>query len=157
MRHLIILVFSLLSLSGFSQTGGVKPPPPPRQDMKVEVEPPPPMAVKEEEAQDEALNVASVQQLPVFPGGDAALFKYIAENIKYPAIAKENGTQGKVVLSFLISKTGQISNVQVLRGVGGGCDQEAIRVVNNMPDWSPGKHNGVPVNVRYTLPVSFKL
>ncbi len=112
-------------------------------------------AVKEEP--EETLNMASVQQKPMFPDGDAALFKYLSENIKYPAIAKENGIMGKVIVSFVVAKTGNIENVEVIRGIGGGCDQEAVRVVKGMPNWSPGKNNGKPVKVKYTLPVSFKL
>ena len=116
--------------------------------------PPPPPPVEKEE---EPMNMASVQQKPEFPDGEAALFRYLSENIKYPAIARENGIKGRVILSFVVSKSGAIEDVQVVRGIGGGCDQEAVRVVKGMPKWSPGKMNGKPVKVKYTLPVNFTL
>jgi periplasmic protein TonB len=126
------------------QTFDAPPPPPP---------PPPP----DEPVSEETFNTASVQQKPMFPDGDAALFKYLSENIKYPAVARDNGISGKVIVSFVVSKSGNIEDVQVVRGIGGGCDQEAERVVRGMPNWTPGKNNGKPVKVKYTLPVTFKL
>lgn len=119
------------------------------------VEPPPPPPVVEEEKKDEVFKF--VEQMPSFPDGDAALLKYLAQNIKYPAIAKENGIEGKVVVAFVVSKTGNIEQVKVVRGIGGGCDEEAARVIRTMPKWSAGKHNGKAVSVSYTVPVSFKL
>jgi periplasmic protein TonB len=112
-------------------------------------------AIKEEV--EEVFNTANVQQKPMFPDGDAALAKYLAENIKYPAVAKDNGIKGKVILRFTVAKSGNIENVELVRGIGGGCDQEAMRVVKGMPNWSPGKNNGKPVKVTFTLPVTFTL
>lgn len=117
--------------------------------------PPPPPPVIEEPKVEEP--VRFVQQMPQFPDGDAALLKWLAANIKYPNIAKENGIQGRVIAEFVVSKTGDISNVKIVRGIGGGCDEEAIRVIKEMPKWKPGKNNGREVPVTFTLPISFKL
>jgi len=96
-------------------------------------------------------------EAPSFPGGDPALFRFLASNIHYPDVAKKNNIQGVVALTFVVEKDGSISNVTVLRDIGGGCAAEAARVVEMMPRWSPGVADGVPVRVRYTLPVRFKL
>lgn len=98
-----------------------------------------------------------VEQVPAFPGGNDALFAYLQKNIKYPPIARENGIEGKVFLSFVVDKSGQIRDIKVKRGIGGGCDEEAVRVVRNMPSWKPGKQNGKEVNVMFTLPIKFTL
>lgn len=99
----------------------------------------------------------SVEQMPQFPGGDVELMKYIRDNLKYPIIAQENGIQGRVVVRFVVSKTGEIKDVKVLRGVDASCDKEAARVISSMPRWIPGKQNGNSVAVYYTVPVVFKL
>lgn len=98
-----------------------------------------------------------LQKAPAFPGGDQELLKYLAENIKYPPMARENNIQGTVVLSFLIGKDGKVSDVSVLNEIGGGCGKEALRVVKAMPPWIPGEANGHAVKVRYSLPVRFRL
>ena len=98
-----------------------------------------------------------VEEQPSFPGGQGALMKWLSDNIKYPVIAAENGIEGRVIVQFVVSKTGAISNVNVVRGVDPSLDKEAVRVVSSMPNWTPGKQNGTTVNVRYTLPVTFKL
>ena len=98
-----------------------------------------------------------VEQMPSFPGGQAALMQYLAKNIKYPVVAEENGIQGRVIVTFVVGKTGAISNVQVAKGVDPSLDKEAVRVVSSMPNWIPGKQNGQSVNVKYTVPVMFKL
>ena len=120
----------------------------------VEPEAPPPVI---EEDPDDKKIFEFVQQRPEFPNGEKALAQYLASNIKYPNIAKENGIEGNVIIRFVVSKDGSISNATLLRGIGGGCDEEALRVVKTMPAWKPGKHNGKAVNVTYTLPVKFKL
>lgn len=99
----------------------------------------------------------SVEQMPQFPGGDAELMKYIGSNLKYPTIAAENGVEGRVVIQFVVSKDGSISDVKVVRSLDPSCDKEAQRVVRSMPKWIPGKQNGRAVAVYYTLPVLFKL
>lgn len=98
-----------------------------------------------------------VEEQPSFPGGQGALMQWLRDNIKYPVIAAENGIEGRVIVQFVVSKSGSISNVNVVRGVDPSLDKEAVRVVSNMPNWTPGKQNGTTVNVRYTLPVTFKL
>lgn len=98
-----------------------------------------------------------VEEQPSFPGGQGALMQWLRDNIKYPVIAAENGIEGRVIVQFVVSKTGSISDVRVARGVDPSLDREAVRVVSSMPNWTPGKQNGTSVNVRYTLPVTFKL
>ena len=98
-----------------------------------------------------------VEEQPSFPGGAGALMQWLRDNINYPVIAAENGIEGRVIVQFVVSKTGSISDVRVARSVDPSLDKEAVRVVSSMPNWTPGKQNGSAVNVRYTLPVTFKL
>ena len=98
------------------------------------------------------------EDAPEFPGGTAALMKYLGDNIKYPRMAREMGSQGRVFLRFIVGKDGSIANVEVIKSSGDkSLDDEAVRVVQAMPKWQPGKQAGRPVNVKYTLPVNFKL
>ncbi len=101
----------------------------------------------------------SVEEMPAFPGGEEALFKYLSKNINYPAMEKDAGISGTVYVYFVINKEGKVSNVEVKRGVkgGAGLDKEAVRVIQNMPHWSIGKQNGRPASVQFTLPVKFVL
>jgi len=112
---------------------------------------------QEEESEEEKVIFMVVESMPAFPGGEAALYKYLAENIKYPQMAKESGIQGRVFVTFVVERDGSVTDVRVLRGIGGGCDEEAIRVVKGMPKWSPGKQRGKAVRVQYNLPVKFTL
>jgi len=112
--------------------------------------------VEEEVVEEEPIFIV-VESAPGFPGGTGALMRFLTDNIKYPIMAKEANIQGTVFLSFIVSKTGEISDITVLRGIGGGCNEEAVRVVGLMPEWEPGKQRGIPVNVRFTLPVKFIL
>lgn len=98
-----------------------------------------------------------VEQMPEFPGGSEALMSFIQNNIMYPSLAKEQGVQGKVFCSFIVNADGSISNTQVLRGIGSGCDEEAIRVIKKMPNWKPGKQNGRAVRVKVNLPFAFHI
>jgi TonB family protein len=98
-----------------------------------------------------------VDQMPTFPGGERALLMHLVNHIRYPAEAREKGIQGTVVVAFIVDESGKLSDLQVLRSVGGGCDEETIRVVRQMPVWEPGVQNGEKVKVKYTLPVKFKL
>jgi protein TonB len=116
-----------------------------------------PVKVEEEESAEEMQIFMVVESMPEFPGGDADLYKYLAENIKYPQMAKESGIQGRVFVTFVVERDGSVTDVKVLRGIGGGCDEEAIRVVKNMPRWTPGKQRGKAVRVQYNLPVKFTL
>lgn len=110
---------------------------------------------EEEIGEEEIFQV--VENQPEFPGGMSELYVFLRENVKYPPIAKESGIQGRVFVNFVVEKNGSISNVKVLRGIGGGCDEEAIRVVNSMPKWNPGKQRGKPVRVSFNLPIKFTL
>lgn len=98
-----------------------------------------------------------VEQMPEFPGGDQNMYKFLHDNIRYPQMAKESGIAGTVYLTFVVSKNGQISDVKVLRGIGGGCDEEAVRVIRSMPSWIAGRQNGKSVPVQFNLPVKFTL
>ena len=98
-----------------------------------------------------------VEQMPQFPGGDAALFEYLSTHIKYPTIAKENGVQGRVIVTFVVERDGSITDVKVVKSVDPSLDKEASRVVAGMPKWIPGKQNGSAVRVKYTVPVTFRL
>ena len=120
---------------------------------KAEIEQPKPEPKKEED--NKVFDV--VEQQPAFPGGQGALLSWLSQNIHYPAVAEENGIQGRVVVSFVVEKDGSISNVQVVRGVDPSLDKEAARVVKSMPKWTPGKQNGQAVRVKYNVPVTFKL
>lgn len=97
------------------------------------------------------------EEQPEFPGGEEALMSFLANNIKYPLAARENGIQGTVHITFVIEPNGELSNISVLRGIGGGCDEEAIRVIRLMPAWKPGIQRGKPVRVQFNLPVRFIL
>lgn len=98
-----------------------------------------------------------VEQMPAFPGGDAALMKYLQENTQYPTIAAENGVQGRVVVGFVVEKDGSITDVTVIKSQDPSLDREAARVVKSMPRWIPGKQNGSAVRVKYQVPVTFRL
>ncbi|NEM99590.1 energy transducer TonB [Pontibacter burrus] len=98
-----------------------------------------------------------VEQMPEFPGGEMEMHKYISKNIRYPAAAQRAGIEGLVVVSFVVSRTGEISEVKVLKGLGAGTDEEAIRVIKSMPKWNPGKQNGRAVPVRFTVPVRYTI
>ena len=117
-----------------------------------------PVIVAEEEEEEEDTQVFFiVEEMPEFPGGELALRKYIGNSIKYPVIAQENGIQGKVYVTFVVGKDGSVSNASIARGVDPSLDKEALRVVNSLPKWKPGKQRGKPVNVSYTVPINFVL
>lgn len=117
--------------------------------------PPPPPKPKQEEVTEEIFVV--VEEQPEFPGGNAAMMKFLSDNIRYPVIAQENGIQGRVICNFVVERDGSITDVQVVRGVDPSLDREAIRVIQQMPRWKPGKQRGSAVRVRFTLPVVFRL
>jgi len=114
-------------------------------------EPPPPV----EEAEPQIFTI--VEEMPSFPGGEAELFKYLGKNVKYPPMAQDAGITGVVYMTFVVDEHGKVKDPKVLRGIGGGCDEEAIRVVKAMPAWEPGKQRGKPVRVQYNLPIRFTL
>ncbi|MGY6523662.1 MAG: energy transducer TonB [Mongoliitalea sp.] len=107
------------------------------------------------EKADEIFDV--VENAPEFPGGMEAWYQYLQKNLKYPTQARRMGIEGTVYVVFVVNTDGSIQDVELLRGIGGGCDEEAIRVVQNAPKWTPGKQRGRPVRVRMRLPVRFKL
>ena len=116
-----------------------------------------PVEVVEEEEEEEVVFVI-VEDMPEFPGGQQALFKYLSDNVKYPTIAQENGIQGRVICQFVVNKDGNIVDVEVVRSGGDpSLDKEAIRVIKSMPKWKPGKQRGKAVRVKYTVPVNFRL
>ncbi|NLX67251.1 MAG: energy transducer TonB [Bacteroidales bacterium] len=117
--------------------------------------PPPPPKPKVEEVTEEIFVV--VEEQPEFPGGQAAMMKFLSDNIKYPVIAQENGIQGRVICNFVVERDGSITDVQVVRGQDPSLDREAVRVIQQMPRWKPGKQRGSAVRVRFTLPVVFRL
>jgi protein TonB len=125
-------------------------------DSKIEVVVPIVEELPEEEVIEEEI-FTIVEKMPEFPGGLEALFKYLSETMEYPDMAKDAQIQGKVYITFVVDKKGGIAGVKVLRGIGGGCDEEAVRVVENMPKWNPGKQRGKPVKVQYNLPINFIL
>jgi protein TonB len=107
------------------------------------------------EKADEIFDV--VENAPEFPGGMEAWNKYLSSNLKYPTQARRMGVEGTVYVVFVVNTDGSIQDVELLRGIGGGCDEEALRVVSNAPKWTPGKQRGRPVRVRMRLPIRFKL
>jgi periplasmic protein TonB len=106
---------------------------------------------------DETPVFTVVEQMPEFRGGDEARIKFLTNNIQYPREAKESGIQGTVYVTFVIAENGRVTDAKVLRGIGGGCDQEALRVVRLMPPWKPGKQAGKAVRVQFNMPIRFTL
>ena len=116
-----------------------------------------PTQIEEEEATEENCFIF-VEPMPEFPGGQAALFKFLSENVKYPKEAVKKGIQGRVICQFVVEADGSISNVEVVRSGGHHLlDQEAVRVISIMPKWKPGTQRGKPIRVKYTIPVNFRL
>lgn len=137
MRKLFLLAFLSVSYSSFAQSDSTK---------TVVTEP-----TKE--------TLKMVEEMPEFPGGERAMLKYIADNIRYPRKAVRKGIEGTVKLKFVVNVKGEIENIQVLntKKLGYGCEEEAIRVIKNMPRWKPGKQNGTLVPVYFSIPINFKL
>ena len=100
---------------------------------------------------------AIVEQMPQFIGGNIELHKYLQKNLKYPDSAKINSIQGTVYITFIVEKSGKVTNAKILRGIGGGCDNEALRVIESMPDWIPGYQRGKPIRVQFNMPIVFTL
>jgi protein TonB len=97
------------------------------------------------------------EEMPSYPGGETERQKFLGESIQYPQQALENGIHGTVYVQFVVDSKGNITDAKIMRGIGGGCDEEALRVIRMMPQWHPGKQNGKPVRVQYTMPVSFRI
>lgn len=141
LRHVLPLLAMLSAPALFAQT----------ETITVE-----PIRVDAEEHDPDAAFVI-VEEMPTYPGGQEAMMKYLGAKIKYPKEAQGKGIQGIVYVTFVVETDGRIEGVKVLRGIGGGCDEEAVRVVQNMPKWNPGKQRGKEVRVQYNLPIRFKL
>ncbi len=125
-------------------------------DITTEIEAYIPPVFEEEEVLEEEIFIV-VEDQPEFPGGDAARIRFLSENIRYPQMARESGIQGTVFVTFVVERDGSITDVRVIRGIGGGCDEEAIRVIQAMPSWTPGRQRGRPVRVQFTMPIRFTL
>lgn len=132
MKKLLFILLFILPFIGFSQQ------------------------LPEKDPSDENVFIA-VEVMPEFPGGTTAMMEYLSKSVKYPSDALAVKITGKVYVSFVINENGKVTDVKVLRGIGTSCDKEAIRVVSEMPDWTPGTQNEKPVKVKYTLPIAFKL
>lgn len=126
-------------------------------DVQPEYVAPVPSHMEEENSLAEEIPFVAVEKMPEFPGGINALREFLAKNTEYPEAAKETGIQGTVYLYFVVEKDGSISGIKTLRGIGGGCTEEAERVLSIMPKWKPGNQFGKPVRVSYNVPVIFKL
>lgn len=113
------------------------------------------MAQNKEVATDKVLEKAEV--MPEFPGGEQAMMDFVAKNVQYPQEARDKEISGRVLVGFIVEKDGSIGDVKVVKGIGGGCDEEAVRVVKAMPKWKPGMDKGKPVRVSYVMPFTFKL
>jgi len=151
----------------------IKPPPPPppppeiieivEDDVEIEDE----IEIEDTESdEDEEIEIIEedddeffmvVENMPIFPGGDLGLMKYIQKHVKYPAIAKEYNITGKVYVSFIVDKSGSVTNVKIVRGVDKNLDAEAVRVVKSLPKYKPGKQRGKAVRVMFTIPINFTL
>ncbi|MFO7998138.1 MAG: energy transducer TonB [Bacteroidales bacterium] len=125
-------------------------------DVFTEVQEFTPIVVQEEEIEEDVIFTV-VEDQPAFPGGEEARIRYLQENLRYPQMAREAGIQGTVFVTFVVERDGSVTDVRVLRGIGGGCDEEAVRVVRNMPRWQPGRQRGQPVRVQFNMPIRFVL
>jgi len=112
---------------------------------------------KEDTTAEEIQIFVVVESMPEFPGGEEAFSKYLADSLHYPQAALEQKIHGRVFVTFIVEKDGSISDARILRGIGGGCDEVALRVIQNMPKWTPGKQRGQAVRVQYTMPIKFTL
>ena len=119
------------------------------------VSPPPSDQTNKETTKNTSEIFTAVEEMPQYPGGMPELITFLSKNLKYPEAAAKAGVQGNVFVSFIVSETGSVQEVTILKGIGSGCDEEALRVVKMMPNWKPGRQSGIPVNVKYTLPVRF--
>lgn len=161
-RHVLVenLLDSINNARGRGHKGQVKPGGGGAADDDVEVEVviPCPIEPPVDEEEEEPVAFQVIEQMPEFPGGDSALFRFLNDNVKYPVLAQENGIQGRAICRFTIEKDGSVVDVHIARSAGNEwLDKEAVRVVSSMPKWKPGKQRGVPVRVTFTIPVSFKL
>ncbi len=126
-------------------------------DVFTEVQEFTPIIIEEEEEFDDEVIFTVVEDQPEFPGGEEARQRFLEQNLRYPQMAREAGIQGTVFVTFVVETDGSVTDVRVLRGIGGGCDEEAVRVVSMMPRWEPGRQRGQPVRVQFNMPIRFRL
>jgi len=148
---LLVLTLSMVLCAGMAPAQMPPAAPPVREDPEVEVAPPVPVEG------ESVFDMASIETPPEFPGGEAALMKYVSDHVRYPQEALEAGIQGKVFMEFIVQESGEVGDVTVKRSANDLLDQEALRVVRTLPSFKPGLMNGKPVRVRYVLPIVFKL
>jgi protein TonB len=129
----------------------------PNADITIDEPVPSAPASTDKSSVDPSKIFTAVEMEPSFPGGIEMFYKFLQYNIRYPAKAFEDKMQGKVFVSFTVEKDGSLNNIKVVRALGGGCDEEAVRVMELSPKWKPGVQNGRPVRVQYTMPISFSL
>jgi protein TonB len=127
------------------------------EDTEIEPYQPLPQFEPVEEVVEEAEIFYVVESMPQFPGGDVKLYEFLYDHLHYPEMAREAGIQGTVYVGFVVETDGSVTNIHIKRGIGGGCDEEAIKVIEMMPQWIPGKQRGIPVRVHFNLPVKFTL
>ena len=142
-------VVSTVNVSGADATG-INP-------VELTVGVPGGIGVTEVISEAKIFSIDAIESYPEFPGGQEAFIKFLRRNLRYPGMAVESGIQGKVILSFIIERTGELSHIKVVRGIGSGCDEEAVRVLSRSPQWKPGIQNDQKVRVAYTLPINFSL
>ena len=153
-----VIAFIFLAISASkSELMPPPPPPPPPPSQSSELKDNPKVIMEEPIKEPDEVPYVVVEEMPMFPGGDAALLKYIGENTKYPELAKENNIQGRVIIRFCVTLKGSVSQISVLKGVDPELDKEAIRVVKSLPTFRPGSQGGKPVPVWYMVPISFNL
>jgi TonB family protein len=152
-----VIAFIFLAISASKSELMPPPPPPPPPSQSAELKDNPQVVREESIGEAKEVPFVVVEEMPMFPGGDGALLKYIAENTMYPELAKENNIQGKVIVRFCVTSKGSVSQISVLKGVDPELDAEAIRVVNTLPTFKPGSQGGKPVPVWYMVPITFSL
>jgi TonB family protein len=152
-----VITFIFLAISASKSELMPPPPPPPPPSQSAELKDNPQVVKEESIGEAKEVPYVVVEEMPMFPGGDGALLKYIAENTMYPELAKENNIQGKVIVRFCVTSKGSVSQISVLKGVDPELDAEAIRVVNTLPTFRPGSQGGKPVPVWYMVPITFSL
>jgi protein TonB len=151
-RALLLLMFAIPALMTHAQQTT-----PSKADPNADIVIDSPVSSSNDASGDSNKIYTSVEKIPEFPGGMEKFVEYLKTNLKYPAVARDNKVEGRVFVDFVVEKDGTLTNVKVVRGIGNGCDEEAVRVLKNSPKWHPGILNGHPVRVDFTLPISFEL
>lgn len=153
-QAITILFFVICGLISFATQAQVEEKQAKHEEDKTVVEEP---AIQQHEASEDKKVYVMVEEMPEFPGGDKAFREFVNNNLRYPQEAIEAGIEGSVFITFTVETDGSISDIKSLRGIGGGCDEEAIRIIEAMPKWIPGKNKGRPVKVQCTIPIEFSM